>query len=212
MNGIQINVSGRRFVWENIPLSEAITAAYRIGNWQLSGAPDWVNTQRFTIEALTPEGSLSRAFPFQDDRLMTMLQSLLVDRFKLKFHWQAKEAKVYALVVAKSGSKLKAASAESPEDPNRRTGMSYRRGLLTGTRASITDLTRALSVMLEHPVLDKTDLKGVYDFLVQYSPTGEDDQSSLFTALQEQVGLRLESQKGQAQIFVVDRVEKPEAN
>jgi uncharacterized protein (TIGR03435 family) len=211
-HGISVTASGRRFVWENIPLSEAIIAAYHIGNWQLAGAPDWINTERFTIQAVTPEGTAIHASPFQDDHLMMMLQSLLENRFKLKFHWQTKEAGVYALVVAKSGPKLKVARDQDLVDPGQRTGMAYRRGLMTGTHATMTDFTRALSVTLERPVSDKTNLTGIYDFVIEYSRADDDGQPSLLTALQEQLGLRLESQKGQAQIFVVDHVERPEAN
>jgi uncharacterized protein (TIGR03435 family) len=197
-------------MWENFGLADMITCAYHVGYWQLSNVPDW--NDRFTINALLPEGSVIHTYPLKDDRLMMMVQTLLESRFKLSFHWQTKAAWGYALVVAKGGSKLKASIGEAPPDPNTRIGMTYGGGEMIGVRALMTDLTRALSATLQCPVADKTSLGGIYEFTLKYARTDDDAPSSLAAALQQQLGLRLVREKGQARIFVVDHVEKPQAN
>jgi uncharacterized protein (TIGR03435 family) len=208
---IEGHASGRRLVWENFGLADMIVNAYHVGYWQLSKVPEW--RERFTIDGLVPEGSVIRTYPLKDDRLMTMVQSLLEDRFKLRFHWETKAARGYALVVAKGGSKLRASVGEAPADPNERVGMTWvGGGKMSGVRASMTDLTRALAMTFECPVTDKTGLGGIYDFTFKYARTGDDVEPSLTAAMQEQLGLRLVREQGEARILVVDHAEKPEAN
>jgi uncharacterized protein (TIGR03435 family) len=202
------SASGRRWVWENFALRDAITAAYHVGYSQLKGAPDW-DDARFRIDALMPTGYTIQGFPLDDDRLMAMLQTLLEDRFNLTFHWQEKNARGYTLAIAKNGPKLRS-SAGVPADPIQ-TGVSYRKGSIRGTFATMTNLTRALSAMLDCPVADRTGMKGNYDFALQYART-DDDTPSLFAALQDQLGLRLESGPAKARILVVDHVERPTPN
>jgi len=169
-----------------------------------------------------------------------MLQALLADRFKLTVHRETKQLSIYTLVIAKNGSKLKEAKPDDTY-PNGIKGPDGRAlsnavrmemstgGLtMTGQAVSITYLARTLSQQVRRIVVDKTDLAGSYDFSLQFmpeqgglraapgdtSPLPSSDPSgpSLFTAVQEQLGLKLESGKGPVEIIVIDRIERPSGN
>jgi bla regulator protein blaR1 len=168
-----------------------------------------------------------------------MLQALLADRFKLTVHHETKELPVYALIIAENGAKLQEAKpgdtyANGIKGPNGHPGgpgnVRMGRGTLTGQALSMADFVRALSDQLGRPVLDKTGLTGKYDLTLQWTP--DDSQlpglreaegthsapppapsgSSLFTVIQEQLGLELESQDGPVETLVIDHVEKPSEN
>jgi uncharacterized protein (TIGR03435 family) len=181
------------------------------------------------------------------DQNRLMVQSLLADRFKLSVTRSTRELPVYALVVAKGGPKLKdvtpaslygnavaippaseRGSAPSPP-PGRGTNMFIGRDgemILTAKSVSIANLLGILSQQLGRQILDRTGLKGTYDFTLQYTPeksipglqgpgdTPPPDSSgtSIFTAIQEQLGLRLESTKGPVDVIVIDHIEKPSPN
>jgi uncharacterized protein (TIGR03435 family) len=168
-----------------------------------------------------------------------MLQALLADRFKLTLHRETKELPVYALVIAKNGPKLQGAKPDDmyPEDiDGNRHGDAMRvgRGLLGGQGVSIAFLVQMLSQQqLGRPVLDMTGLTGKYDFTLQWTPDerrprldkqaegrqGTDStpsagpsELSIFTAIQEQLGLKLESKKGPVEVLVIDHVDEPSEN
>jgi uncharacterized protein (TIGR03435 family) len=220
----------------NAPLRMLITFAYNIRDFQLSGGPGWTGTERFDILAKAERSPNSESVP-DDPRKMTDAQrakkqeemrervrALLAERFQLTIHHETREAPVYALVVAKGGSKLQAVQ-EAPDGP---MGLRGGRGQLTGMAAALPMLANVLSTQLGRPVIDKTELKGKYDFKLEWTPDpGQGPQPpagvevppppdvegpSIFTALQEQLGLRLESQKGPVETIVIDRVEKPSGN
>jgi bla regulator protein BlaR1 len=168
-----------------------------------------------------------------------MLQALLADRFKLTVHRESKELPVYALVIAESGPKIQEAKpgdtyVNGIKGPNGRPGgpgnIRMGRGMLTGQALTMADFVRALSDQLGRPVLDKTGLTGKYDLTLHW--TSDDSQlpmlrepegahsapppapsgSSLFTVIQEQLGLELEPQDSPMEILVIDHVEKPSEN
>jgi bla regulator protein blaR1 len=206
---------------ENIPLRALITFAYDIGDEQLSGGPRWIEDDHFDIIAKldmpVPEG------PEGDARIKLMLRSLLADRFQLMVHRETRERPVYALIIARKGAKLKE-SAAATKGPNVTVG----RGLLRATKVKMDTLARALSNQLERTVIDRTGLTADYDFELKFShdirptkafpgPEKSDappaaDAPDIFTALQEQLGLKLESQNGPVEMIVIDRVEKPSSN
>ena len=173
-----------------------------------------------------------------------MLRALLADRFQLTLHRETKDLPIYALVIAKNGLKLHEAK---PDDtyPNGIKGpdgralkgahlMRMGRGELTGQALATDELVRLLSQQLGRTVLDKTGLKGNYDFTLKWTPDDseapmlkgpaggppsggnaappESSGTSIFTAIQEQLGLKLESQKGPVEVLVIDHVEKPSEN
>ena len=165
-------------------------------------------------------------------RLQLRLQSLLEDRFALKAHLETKEMPVYELIVAKNGPRLPAAAPQT--DGKSRGMMRMGRGELTGTAVKMDGLMMALGDVTGRTVLDKSGLKGEYDFKLQWTPepgqmnsmappagaqpppsaapVSETTGPSLTTAVQEQLGLKLESTKGPVEVIVVDHVEKPSAN
>ena len=194
---------------ENASLRKCIALAYNVSEARENAisAPDWLNFERYDIAAKYPAGT-----PLDEARVM--LQNLLADRFKLKVHREAKEVPVYALVAAKNGPKL----AESAPGIQGSIGMSN--GHLSGKGVPLAALADRLSgavFQLGRPVLDRTGISGLYDFTLDWMPDiaegGNDSAPSLFTALQEQLGLRLEPQKGSVEVLVVDSMErKPSAN
>lgn len=207
---------GGRFSATNTTVRALIRFAYRVPDVQISGGPNWINTENYDIVA-TPG---TNATP---DQVQKMMQSLLAERFKLTFTRETKNLKAYVIVIAKSGSKLRESTTTEP-------GMTGGRGQAGATRliakgVSIQQFAAALSPLLAYPVLDKTGLTGTYDFELEFTPfqmppqvAGDDSPppdlsgTSIFTALQEQLGLRLESRKEPVEIFTIQRAEKATEN
>lgn len=193
-----------------------IQRAYGVMGWNISGGPGWLDNDRFDVSAkATVPGNLT------EKQLQPMLRALLADRFKLKLHEAAKEIDGYALVVARSGPKVKP-SAQTEEHPDtfrlNATG-------LTGQAISMPDFARYVGGKLGLIVVDKTGLNGLYDTNAKWTvdtdePTGgaiaadprEALKSAVFTALQEQLGLKIAAQKITIQTLVIDSVEKASAN
>jgi len=214
------NLPGGTLRMVGVPLRMLIMQAYDVKVFQISGGPDWIRTDRWDIMAKAEgvEGRLSR------DRQNPMLQALMADRFQLKIHKEAKEMPVYAMVLDKKGSKL---AVHTVGDSQTRTG----NGTLSIKKGGMAWLATWLSRLLGRVVIDQTELSGEYDYQLDYTPDPgqggaesiglppgtpqprtETNGPSIFTALQEQLGLRLVSQKGPVEIVVIDSVEKPSAN
>jgi uncharacterized protein (TIGR03435 family) len=193
--------TGGRCRAANASLLRLIGAAYDLpvlsANQYISGIPGSISNERYNIEAKAASAS---ATP-REVRLM--LQNLLADRFKLKLHEETKLIGGYALVVAKGGPKLRRL-----EDKGRRGTVRVGIGA-----TSTAELVMSLSSMLEAPVVDKTNISGGHDFMVAWESLHNDDQPpSIFTVIEEQFGLKLESQKVPLKILVIDHVEKPTEN
>ena len=233
------------FTAKNITLQMLIRMAYGVEDYQISGAPKWLNAETYNVEAKL-DGAVAdklRKLTFDQRSVeqQPMLQALLVDRFKLTLHRETKELPVYALVIAKNGPKLQEArpgdtypnGMKDLEGHGHGDIMRFGTGILTGQGVPIVFLVRMLSQQqLGHPVLDKTELTGKYDFTLQWTPEenrapmfkgtrdggqGPDNPAdssgpSIFTAIQEQLGLKLEAQKGPAEVLVIDHVERPSEN
>jgi uncharacterized protein (TIGR03435 family) len=200
----------------NFTLKNLIALAYDMNPRTISGGPGWMETQYFDISAITP-GDVR---PTRLEQ-MQMLRTLLVERFGLKFHREQKEFSIYALSVAKGGPKLKAAA--KPDDPPELYGVVYP-GKIEVPAKSVTmdDFVAMLQrATLDRPTVNETGLTGKYDFdLVwaqdetQYGgevPKAPDDAPNppLFTAVQEQLGLKLEATRGMVAAMVVDGAAKP---
>jgi uncharacterized protein (TIGR03435 family) len=206
---------GGRLIAKNVSLRRLIDLAYRMKAFQVSGGPTWIDSARFDIEGKAQDPHATEA------QLRQMLQPMLAERFHLVFHRESKELPLYALVVAKGGPKLL-----PPHDPSRPGGVDFRMGgtQIIGTNAPILGLADALSERLQRTVVDKTGVDGRYDFKLAFTPDdrltgfGEDnvnpdpEGASLFAALSEQLGLKLEGSKGPVEIFVIDRAERPSEN
>jgi uncharacterized protein (TIGR03435 family) len=208
---------------KNVTLRLLVTYAWDIRDHQLQGGPAWLDTEHYDILA-KPESEIPRT-PEGSAKTKRLVQTMLVERFGLGYHRETKEMPVYALVTAKNGPKL----ADSP--PDTQNSMMLGRGTLEGKHMKTSDLARMLSDQLGRTVVDKTGLTGDYDFTMKWVPdlgetTGPKglpqeppkevvqapDGPSLFTAIQEQLGLKLEGRKGPVEMFVIDRAEKPSEN
>ena len=209
-----------RFVCKDYTLKLMIAAAYELNSREISGGPPWLESDHFDIAAVTP-GDVR---PTHDEQ-MAMLRSLLTDRFKLTFHRESKDFSIYELTVAKGGPKLKASSA-APDDPPQLISTVYpHRMLMPARNATMGDFVSVLRrAILDRPVVDKTGLAGRYDWDLEWAPDEtqfggaitappEDAPSApLFSAIQEQLGLKLTATRGPLQALVVDNAEPPTPN
>ncbi len=206
---VSSTISGPRIRVVAYGLTGLLMEAYDLKYYQLSGFPSWADSDRFDIDAKAEgDGTLSKV------QFKQMLQTLLADRFRLKVHRETKEMPVYALVVGKNGPKLKQSVAEEPSLTMRAT-----QGVeITVSKGSMEQLATQLSGSgTDRPVLDKTGLTGTYDYKLSWTPERDgvpSDSSSVILpiAVQEQLGLKLESQKAPIEILVIDHAEKPSAN
>jgi uncharacterized protein (TIGR03435 family) len=234
-------LSGGRLRVKNNPVSNLIQNAYGIRNYQILGGPDWLNSDRFDMEAKA-EGNSGRP------QVMLMLQTLLADRFKLKFHRETRDLPVFTLTVAKGGLKMQPWKEGSciTVDPGKPTAppalgreespycgddhlLANEQNMeWTATKTDMAGVSRALSVVMGHTVIDKTGVTGTFDVHLEWTrdeasggPPGDPDKpastvdgarTSIFTVLQERLGLQLKSDKGPVEVFVIDHLEKPDAN
>lgn len=215
---------GTQFIVTNAPLKIMIGFAYDIQNHQILGGPKWILSDRFSIEARPtasgPEGARTQRL---------MLQSLLEERFKLRVHREIRMEDVYELVVAKGGPKLKRSAGPGADGREGIFGGGF--GNMNATNQPVQSLVGVLSQRLGRSVIDKTGITGKYDFQLSFMPEPTPDDlalfgplppdgaspvdsglPSIFSALPDQIGLKLESAKGPVEVLVVDRAEKPEAN
>jgi uncharacterized protein (TIGR03435 family) len=206
-------------------LKNLLTFACKVRDFQISEGPAWIDSDRFDIEA-KPEHN---ATPQQ----MTgpMLQALLEDRFKLQIHHDTKELPIYVLTTGKNSSNLQSSAEKAcvPFDPSNpplpgaksrnpsdQCGfLTLGRGSLNAKQVTMEALTMALSQLLGRTVVDKTGITGEVDAHLSFAPdeaASDTTQPSIFTAVQEQLGLKLDSGKGPVDILVVDSAEKPTGN
>jgi len=209
-----------RFVEKDYTLKLLIAAAFNLNPKAVGGGPTWIESDHFDILALTP----GEAQPSHDQQ-MAMLRTLLTDRFKLAFHREAKVFSIYALEVAKGGSKLKPSTAAAIEQPALISTVYPQRIVLPARNAAMSDFVSMMQrAILDRPVVDKTGLSGRYDFNLEWAPDesqfgGDVGAASsdapippFFTAIQQQLGLRLEATRGPIETIVVDHAEHPSAN
>jgi uncharacterized protein (TIGR03435 family) len=204
---------GGTTVARNVPVRDLILLAYHVQAFQLSGGPTWLTTDRYDLDAkYQPAASL--------DDIRVMLQKFLADRCNLTVRRETKDGSVYALVVAKSGPKLK------PPKPDGFRGIrSSESGQMLAENVTMSSLAEVLSEQVSRPVIDKTGLTGSYGFSLEGTreeegaeahsdrePSIDSTRPSIFTAIQEQLGLRLESARGPLQNIVILRIEKPSEN
>jgi uncharacterized protein (TIGR03435 family) len=214
----------------NVTLKQFIANAYnivcgKICDDRISGGPGWIESARFDVVTKGPQLPVPTRATAEQIRQAS--QALLAERFKLVIRRETREMPVYHLVVAKNGHKLKEYTGDDPQGGIR----GNRPGLMIGERSSLRGLVANLTGMAGRPVIDHTGLTGRYDFKLEWTPDmpaagkepgfpGEKAPSdapeffgsSIFSALQEQLGLKLEPQKGPVEILVVVSAEKPTAN
>ncbi len=256
------NSPGGRWTASGITAGILIQQAYDVRDYQISGAPSWVNSERYDIVAKADTPNITR------ENLRVLLQSLLAERFNLKLHRETKELPIYELVVGKNGHKLHESEIQpatqtdtQPPDPAKpvqvgggggsvgagpggkvvggetpaRSGSMMRmgRGQLSAQMTPVSAIAAMLAQQLGRPVIDKTGIKGNFDFTLQWTPDetqrgmglggiekpaadsplpADTSGPSIFTAVQEQLELKLEAAKGPVEILVIGHIERPSGN
>jgi uncharacterized protein (TIGR03435 family) len=200
--------------WTNTPLQNLVQAAYGLRGYQIVGGPNWLRSDKWDIDART-DGPATRTQRNQ------MLQALIVERFGLKFHREMKDIPGYKLVIAKNGPKLR--EVKDGEASSIPAGTTVQSGLIIGRQVRMMDWVDLFASVLGCPFEDNTGLTGKYDFKLEWSPDEsqpnggsepvDPNRPSIFAALQEQLGLKLEVKKFPVEIFVIDHVDRvPTAN
>jgi uncharacterized protein (TIGR03435 family) len=221
---VGFGAKGNRFTASNLPLIWLIRYAYNVNDDQVLNTPSWLNTEHYDIEAEFPEADADWLHKLSPEKQMLLLRPLLEDRFKLRVHHETKMTQVYELVVGKNGPKIKEAKLGDTypngiKAPDGTTGPGRfyltvgQQDQLISQAFTMNRLAQILSKQLGIHVIDKTGLAGKYDLTLQWAP----DESpgggpSIFTAVQEQLGLRLESAKLPVDCLVIDHVERPSPN
>lgn len=204
---------GERFTATNTPLGQLIVMAYGVTPRQVTPL-DPVVYEKYDIQA-TSDHAVSR------EEMLRMLQALLAERFKLRFHREMRVLPAYALVVDKRGPKLQVSKEQLPWTLSRSRGNEPRSGRIIFESESMPDFAATLStlVVIGRVVVDKTGLSGSYDFELNFAPPDRlsdpsmsQDAPSIFTAVQEQLGLRLELQNAPVEVLVIEHVEKASDN
>lgn len=212
----------REVITINTSLNDIMTFAYGIHVRQIAGGASWMESDTWDVVGKPEADGLPNR-----KQLEGMFQKLLADRFQLKFHKEKKELSVYAITVAKTGSKL----TKSEADPNGLPGLGFGRlGNLFARNANMSDFAGVMqSIVLDRPVVDQTGLTGKYDFTLNWKPDEfqfrsigsaappqptetADALPDLYTAIQQQLGLKIEAAKVAVDVFVIDKVEKPSEN
>lgn len=208
-----------RFLTRSTTLADLIMDAYGVHTKQVVGGPDWMSTQRFDIEAKpdTPGAA-------NDSQNRLMMRKLLASRFALKSHAEKRELSAFVLTVAKGGPKLE----KSEDAPNSPTAFSFRSlGNLIFRNITMTDFASWMQTVLDRPIVDHTGLQGRFQGVLKWNPdesqfavfgppphpsTAPDAPPDLYTAIQEQIGLRLDAAKTPVTVMVLDHVEEPSEN
>ena len=203
-------VGGHRLMIQNQSVNDLISVAYAIHQKQIVDGPAWLETQRYDIVGQADVAGYGNLRQIQE-----MLQSLLESRFDLKFHREKRELSIYAITVAKGGPKLTKHTEASNGLPTQSGNGSG--GGRRFTNNSMSDFALGMQAFLDRPVVDETGIAGRYDFVLRWSPDDSitdfpNSAPGLFTAVQEQLGLKLEPVKGPADVYVIDHVEKPSEN
>jgi uncharacterized protein (TIGR03435 family) len=243
---VRVSTSGDRFTASNATVRSLLAFAYRgadgrpLSYADIIGVPDWAEMQRFDVEAKASEAA-------QPEQMQLMVQALLADRFQLRVHWTQREgADIFNLVITKDGPKLKLSDDQSappaaPPSVSSKASELPPRGQMRQTANMATgapsvtvvgaavpikpDIVGMLQAYAGRPIIDKTGLKGLFDFQLRFvlnsgpipgtqqlPAASEPAGPTIFTALQEQLGLKLESGKGSVEVLVIDSVQKPTEN
>ena len=205
------DAEGDRYTIHGQTIVSLMMFAYSIDKHQVVDAPDWASRDRFDIEGTTDTPGQPNLRQQQE-----MLQKLLADRFGLKFHRDKRELPVYAIQIAKGGPKLKPPAnpdAEADQDASNH-GTEVTVTITTGTMA---DFILGMQFFFDRPLVDQTGIPGRHDFTLRYTydeahATDPNAPPGLFTAIQEQLGLKLDAVKASIDVFAIDRVEQPSAN
>lgn len=216
--GILVGFPGGMFSARGFTLKDLVGLAYDVDNRQIVEVPKALESTRFDVQAKLP----ANAGPPNPDLIKPMLQKLLAERYQLTFRRETREMPVYVLSVARGGHKLKPRQEGDGGEP---TSMLFRGATVPGRNVSIALFAGGLQkLVVDRPILDKTGLTGNWDFDLTWRPDAgqfggrgaqlpaDPDKPDIYTAIQEQMGLRLEAQRGPAPVLVIERAEPPTEN
>jgi uncharacterized protein (TIGR03435 family) len=206
------DVRGRHIVIENQPVEMMLLLGYGVQKSQIVGVPEWVRMERFTVDGVPDTDGQPNVRQIQ-----SLIRKLLEERFGMKVHREQREMPVYALTVAKGGTKMTPSTGDPNGLPSENGGGGGNLRNFHFTNTSMLDLALFLLVEVDRPVVDHTGVQGRYDFPLKFI---KDDANTvdpnapprIFTAIQEQVGLKLEPMKAPADVIMIDRIERPSAN
>ena len=193
-----------RLTATNVTLKRCILGAYGIRPHQIIGGPDWLDADTFDIVAKAEE-------PVGDEVLSKMMQTLLADRFKLAFHRETRTMQAFVLEASRNAPKIEKAEGGEWKAVSRRGG-------LDAENTSMNQFAELLSRQMDLPVVNLTGIEGVFNLKLKWTPEGAaaaqqvDAPPTIFTAIQEQLGLRLRSQKTPIEVLIIDHAEKPGEN
>ncbi len=205
-NGIVRAMPGNQeYMARNAPLNLMMSVAYTVTNRQLTGGPDWVGTARWDLNAKADK-------PYPIEQLRIMLRQVLEERFRLKLRRETREMPVYELVVEKGGPKMPKHDPNDIDHPPMGPGPNGRG--MSGRNLAMNYLAISLSRVLDRNVVDKTGLDGAWDVVLDFVRDNDPNQDgpSVFTAVREQLGLRLVAAKGPVEHIVIEGAERPSAN
>jgi uncharacterized protein (TIGR03435 family) len=225
--GRYIRMEGAQFVLRNHELRRLIAAAWNLTPRAVSGGPAWIDSDHYDIFA-KPPGDVRPGY----DEQMTMLRTLVTERFHMTFHREPKDFSIYSLTIAKNGPKLKDSSAAPDAQaevintvlPEKEGGVYLHLPARNATMAQFTAMLQR--GVFDRPVVDNTGLSGRYDFELEWSPddaqfngafarpagSGAPTKADFFSAIQDQLGLRLEATRGPVSTLVIDKIERPSDN
>jgi uncharacterized protein (TIGR03435 family) len=212
----------------NVSLQTLIANAYGIKQDLISGGPGWVESKGFDVDAKVAGPDIEQLKKLTPRQRASMLQPILAERFKLKVHLETKELPIYELTVMKTGPKFKEAAPDPPpadgvkdDDAHKHGGMmTMGPGMFTGEDLPMASIAGQLSYVVHRTVVDKTGLTGKYNVDLKFASEdgpkqdsgSADTAPSIFTAVQEQLGLKLQSAKGLVETLVIDHAELPSEN
>lgn len=228
-------IDGRndRYDMKCVKVRLLLQVAFGVREFQIAGGPAWLGSNQYDIAIKTESASAAPDKDVADltdterrtsgERTRQVVRSLLADRFQLKSHRETKTLPVLFLRVSKGGAKLKEISSDVSG------GMRAGRGFLAGNHESVSFLARTLSQITAMPIVDQTGLTGKYDFELKWTPdqgtpndalgdaltartSADPDRPNIFTAIEEQLGLKLESGKGPVELIAVDHIQAPSPN
>jgi bla regulator protein BlaR1 len=200
-------VPGGGFKCTNYSLRHLIQLGWDVRGFQISGDSRSLDRDRYNIETRTA-APINVSEPDGQRQFRQMVQAMLADRFRLKVHQQKKDMKVFFLTVGRSGDRLKRVGDATDRETSMRDG----KGWWTAKKIDMSMMASNLGGELGVPVIDKTGLSGAYDINLQWNPDDDGSGPSIFTALQEQLGLKLESGRAPVPVLVVDHAERASAN
>jgi uncharacterized protein (TIGR03435 family) len=226
-DNINFDISASNFTESNASLKQLISYAWGIREDLISGLPGWADSARFDVTAKVSDPDLSAIRKLTKQQRGAMLRPMLTDRFHVKAHTETKTLAVFNLVLTKGGPKFKPSPPPTidPDNPTankRPSGTWIRNQDLTATAITMDGFADTLANQLNRTVIDKTGLTGEYDLSLKWTPDpllnnpddngAADHPPNLFTALQEQLGLKLDASKGPVETLVVDHAEQPTPN